>query len=70
MKKKLFAFTPLDNCAASASAFSGNVIKNQLLLLKNIDKSPAKQLLVLLSSLSNRAKPQQCVCLLFVFHSF
>jgi hypothetical protein len=42
MKKKLFAFTPLDNCAASTSAFSGNVIKNQLLLLINIDKRPCK----------------------------
>jgi hypothetical protein len=60
MKKKLFAFTPLDNCAASTSAFSGNVIKNQL-LLKTLTRGPARATISSSAgssgSLSNRAKP-------------
>jgi hypothetical protein len=33
--EKIFAFTPLDNCAASTSAFSGNVIKPVIIAKKH-----------------------------------
>jgi hypothetical protein len=46
MKKKLFAFTPLDNCAASTSAFSGNVIKPVIIANKTLTRGLQEQLLV------------------------
>jgi hypothetical protein len=63
MKKKLFAFTPLDNCAASTSAFSGNVIKPVIIANKTLTRGPAR------ATISSSAG-FQAVCLIALNHQW